>query len=85
MLFRSNLSTYASNGRTYADAISYPLASISGSVLTVTGSGAGIAAGDEVLELSPDARAAFKQAVKPLHDEARRRFGDDVFGLIPRA
>ena len=43
------------------------------------------AAGDEVLELSPDARAAFKQAVKPLHDEARRRFGDDVFGLIPRA
>lgn len=43
------------------------------------------AVGGEVLELSPDARAAFKQAVKPLHEEARRRFGDDVFGLIPRA
>lgn len=40
------------------------------------------AAGGEVVELSPEARSAFKQAVKPLHDEARTRFGDAVFGLI---
>ena len=43
------------------------------------------AAGGEVLELSADARAAFKKAVKPLHDEARSRFGDEVFGLIPQS
>lgn len=41
------------------------------------------AAGGEVLELSQEARAAFKRAVKPLHDEARARFGDAVFALIP--
>jgi TRAP-type C4-dicarboxylate transport system substrate-binding protein len=43
------------------------------------------AAGGEVVELTPEARGAFVQAVKPLHEEARRRFGDAVFGLIPRA
>ena len=43
------------------------------------------AAGGEVMELSADARRAFAQAVKPLHDEARQRFGDEVFALIPRA
>jgi TRAP-type C4-dicarboxylate transport system substrate-binding protein len=42
------------------------------------------AAGGEVVELTPQARAAFKQAVQPLHDDARRRFGDAVFALIPR-
>jgi TRAP-type C4-dicarboxylate transport system substrate-binding protein len=40
------------------------------------------AAGGEVVELTPQARAAFKQAVQPLHEEARRRFGDEVFRLI---
>jgi TRAP-type C4-dicarboxylate transport system substrate-binding protein len=42
------------------------------------------AAGGEVVELTLQARAAFKQAVQPLHDDARRRFGDAVFALIPR-
>ncbi len=42
------------------------------------------AAGGEVVELTAEARAAFKQAVKPLHDEARQRFGEAVFGMIPR-
>jgi TRAP-type C4-dicarboxylate transport system substrate-binding protein len=40
------------------------------------------AAGGEVLELTPGERAAFVRAVKPLHDEARRRFGEDVFALL---
>jgi TRAP-type transport system periplasmic protein len=31
-------------------------------------------AGGQVVELTPKERAAFVQAVKPLHDEARRRF-----------
>jgi len=39
-------------------------------------------AGGEVLELTPAERAAFARAVKPLHDEARKRFGEDVFGLL---
>jgi len=42
-------------------------------------------AGGEVIELMPEARRAFMQAVKPLHDEARKRFGDEVFAMIPRA
>jgi TRAP-type transport system periplasmic protein len=40
------------------------------------------AAGGEVIELSPAERAAFQRAVKPLHDEARRRFGDEIFSLL---
>ena len=40
------------------------------------------AAGGEVVELTPAERAAFSRAVKPLHDEARKRFGDDVFALV---
>jgi TRAP-type C4-dicarboxylate transport system substrate-binding protein len=43
------------------------------------------AAGGVVVELTPEARRAFVQAVKPLHDEARRRFGDEVFAMIPQA
>ena len=39
-------------------------------------------AGGEIVELTPDARAAFVRAVKPLHDEARSRFGDEVFALL---
>jgi TRAP-type C4-dicarboxylate transport system substrate-binding protein len=33
-------------------------------------------AGGEIVELTPAERAAFVRAVKPLHDEARQRFGD---------
>jgi TRAP-type C4-dicarboxylate transport system substrate-binding protein len=39
-------------------------------------------AGGEVLELAPEERAAFVKAVKPLHDEARRRFGEEAFALL---
>jgi TRAP-type C4-dicarboxylate transport system substrate-binding protein len=41
-------------------------------------------AGGEVMALTAQARAAFVQAVKPLHDDLRQRFGDAVFALIPR-
>ena len=37
--------------------------------------------GGEVVELTPDQRAAFARAVKPLHDEARKRFGEEVFAF----
>lgn len=40
------------------------------------------AEGGEVVSLTPDARAAFKQAVQPLLDEARQRFGNEVFALL---
>jgi TRAP-type C4-dicarboxylate transport system substrate-binding protein len=43
------------------------------------------AAGGEVVELTPLQRAAFARAVKPLHDEARKRFGDDVFAMLGKA
>lgn len=33
-------------------------------------------AGGEIVELTPGERAAFVRAVKPLHDEARARFGE---------
>ena len=39
------------------------------------------AAGGEILELTPAERAAFARNVKPLHDEARKRFGEEVFAL----
>ena len=39
-------------------------------------------AGGDVLELTADERAAFARAVRPLHDEARKRFGEEVFGLL---
>ena len=39
-------------------------------------------AGGEVLELTPEERAAFARAVTPLHDEARKRFGEEVFALV---
>ena len=39
------------------------------------------AAGGEVVDLTPAERAAFARAVKPLHDEARKRFGDEIFAL----
>ena len=38
-------------------------------------------AGGEIVALSADARAQFASAVRPLHDEARRRFGEEVFAL----
>ncbi|HEY7656241.1 MAG TPA: TRAP transporter substrate-binding protein [Burkholderiales bacterium] len=40
------------------------------------------AEGCEFVELTADQRAAFARAVKPVHDEARKRFGDEVFSLL---
>ncbi|HEV7820863.1 MAG TPA: hypothetical protein VGO84_06750, partial [Burkholderiales bacterium] len=40
-----------------------------------------IDAGGEIVELTATERAAFVQAVKPLHDEARGRFGE-AFALL---
>lgn len=37
--------------------------------------------GGEIVELSPDERLAFVRAVKPLHDEVRGRYGDEMFAL----
>jgi TRAP-type C4-dicarboxylate transport system substrate-binding protein len=42
------------------------------------------AAGGEILELTPAERAAFARNVKPLHDEARGRFGEAVFALLKK-
>ncbi|MBI3043126.1 MAG: TRAP transporter substrate-binding protein [Betaproteobacteria bacterium] len=42
------------------------------------------AAGGEILELTPAERAAFARNVKPLHDEARKRFGGEVFALLDK-
>ena len=39
-------------------------------------------AGGEVVELTPEERAVFARAVMPLHDEARRRFGEEIFALL---
>lgn len=39
-------------------------------------------AGGEIVELTPAQRAAFARAVKPLHDEARSRFGNEMFDLL---
>jgi TRAP-type C4-dicarboxylate transport system substrate-binding protein len=43
------------------------------------------AEGCEFVELTADERAAFVRAVKPVHDEARTRFGEKVFALTARA
>ena len=40
------------------------------------------AEGCEFVELTADQHAAFARAVKPVHDEARRRFGNEVFALL---
>lgn len=42
-------------------------------------------AGGEVVDLTPDERAAFARAVRPLHDEARQRFGDEMFAFLRAA
>ena len=39
-------------------------------------------AGGEVQTLAPESRAQFVKAVQPLHEEARRRFGEEMFGLL---
>jgi TRAP-type C4-dicarboxylate transport system substrate-binding protein len=39
-------------------------------------------AGGEVVELTPDERAVFVRAVKPLHDDARKRFGEEMFAFL---
>jgi TRAP-type C4-dicarboxylate transport system substrate-binding protein len=38
-------------------------------------------AGGEIVDLTPEERAAFVRAVKPLHDEARARFGEAFAAL----
>lgn len=38
--------------------------------------------GCEIVELTPEEREAFVRAVRPLHDEARKRFGEEIFGLL---
>ena len=38
--------------------------------------------GCAVVELTPDERAAFVRAVKPLHEQARQRFGNEMFDLL---
>jgi TRAP-type C4-dicarboxylate transport system substrate-binding protein len=38
--------------------------------------------GCEIVELTPDERAAFVRAVRPLHDQARQRFGNEMFDLL---
>jgi TRAP-type C4-dicarboxylate transport system substrate-binding protein len=38
--------------------------------------------GGEVVELTPEERAAFLRAVQPLHDEARKRYGEEMFALL---
>lgn len=39
-------------------------------------------AGCEVVDLTAEEREAFVRTVKPLHDEVRRQFGDEMFGLL---
>jgi TRAP-type C4-dicarboxylate transport system substrate-binding protein len=39
-------------------------------------------AGCEIVTLTTDERAAFARAVKPVHDEARKRLGDEMFRLL---
>ena len=39
-------------------------------------------AGCEIVALTPYERAAFVRAVKPLHEEARQRFGNEMFALL---
>jgi TRAP-type C4-dicarboxylate transport system substrate-binding protein len=40
-------------------------------------------AGCAIVDLTSEEREAFVRAVKPLHDEARKRFGDEIFALVP--
>ena len=39
------------------------------------------AAGCEIVELTPDQHAAFVAAVQPIFGEARKQYGDELFGL----
>jgi TRAP-type C4-dicarboxylate transport system substrate-binding protein len=40
--------------------------------------------GCEIIDLSPAEREAFARAVRPMHDEARQRFGDEILSLLAR-
>ncbi len=42
-------------------------------------------AGCEIVELTPAEREQFVNQVKPLHDEARARFGNEMFDLLKKA
>ncbi len=48
----TNLSTYVSAGRSYADGVSYPVSAISGNTLTTATTANGLAAGDELMILN---------------------------------
>lgn len=43
------------------------------------------AEGYEIVELTPGDQAQFVEAVKPVISDFRRRYGDDLFGLLPNA
>lgn len=40
------------------------------------------AEGGEIIELTAEDREAFARAVRPLHEEARKRFGSEMFDLL---
>ena len=40
-------------------------------------------AGCEIVELTPEEHEQFVRAVRPLYDEARKRFGAEMFDLLP--
>ena len=44
-----------------------------------------IDAGGEIIELTPDERAAFVAAVQPLHEQAHELFADDLFRYLAEA
>lgn len=43
------------------------------------------AAGCEIVELTPQEHAAFAAAVQPLLADAHKMYGDEMFGLLPKA
>ena len=42
-------------------------------------------AGCEIVELTPEQHAAFVEAVQPLLADARKMYGADTFGMVPKA
>ena len=42
-------------------------------------------AGCEIVELTPGEHAAFVDAVQPLLSDARKTYGEAMFGLLPKA
>ncbi len=44
-----------------------------------------LAEGCEIVELAPDEHAKFAEAVGPVLADFRRTYGDEIFGLVPKA